>query len=725
MTVKLANKIISADDAVAVIQDGDTVAIQGFVGIGVPDELILALERRFLTTGHPRNLTLVLAAAPGDGKTLGVNRLAHEGLFKRIIGSHYALIPRLAELAVQGKVEAYNFPLGVICHLLRDIAAHRPGCFSKVGLRTFVDPRLEGGKVNSITTEDLVELYEIKGEQWLFYKAFPINVTMIRGTTADAEGNITMEREALTLDTLPFAMAARNSRGLVVAQVERIAASDSLNPREVQVPGVLVDCVVQAEPANHRQTYGVSYNHAYSGRQRVPIDRVEPLEFDERKIIGRRCACELPLGGVINLGIGMPEAMAAVAAEERVLKLVTLTAEPGVIGGMPQGGLSFGAVLNPSAIVQQNQQFDFYDGGGLDMACLGMAQADASGNVNVSRFSGRLAGCGGFINISQNAEKVVFAGTFTTGGLEVAIDDGKLSIVREGSTRKFVKQVDQITYSGDYAVEVKQPALYVTERCVFRRTERGMELAEVAPGIDIERDILAHMDFAPIVRDPRPMDRKLFLPQQMNLEQSLIGLSLAERISYNEERNVLFWNLEGLRVRTLADVEQIRSHLEARCRAIGRKTAAIVNYDGFELDPAVADAYFTMLTYIQHQYYASVSRYSTSAFMRLKLLNALSERGLAPHIFESREKAQAMFEADRQSPPPAAQSNAGRLARSGKKAKAAGAAPRALSVEERERALSRLASGESVRSVALDYRVPLSAISQLKGNGAKPKQAAR
>ena len=641
--MKLTNKIVSPDEAMAVLQDGDTIAIQGFVGIGVPDELILALERRFLKTTHPSDLTLLLAAAPGNGAELGVNKLAHDGLFKRVIGSHYALIPRLAEMAVGGKFEAYNLPLGSICHLLRDIAAGRPGHFSKVGLGTFVDPRVDGGKLNTITTEELVELRELDGGTWLFYKTFPISVALIRGTTADPDGNITMEREALILDVLPFAMAARNSRGLVIAQVERIAESGSLNTREVQVPGVLVDCVVVAQPENHRQTYAVSYNHAYSGRQRVPFDRIEPLALDERKIIGRRCAFEIPLGGVINLGIGMPEALASVAAEERVLKLVTLTAEPGIIGGLPQGGLSFGAALNPSAIIQQNQQFDFYDGGGLDMACLGMAQADRHGNVNVSRFGQRLAGCGGFINISQNSKKVLFAGTFTTDGLRVAIDEGELKILAEGTRRKFVEQVEQITYSGDLGAEIGQPCYYVTERCVFRRTPEGMELVEVAPGIDVKRDILAHMDFPPIVKDPQLMDRRIFLPQPMNLERLLTGLSYAERVTYDQRRNILFLNYEGLRLKTLEDIELVREQLEARCRAIGRKVSTIANYDGFELDPAISDAYFAMLTYMQNRYYESVSRYTTSAFMRLKLLNALSERELAPHVFENREEAQAMM----------------------------------------------------------------------------------
>ena len=637
--MKLQNKIITADEAIAVIQDQDTIIISGFVGIGVPDELILALERRFLATGHPSGLTLFFAAAPGDGKELGVNRLAHEGLFKRLIGSHYALLPRLAEMVVDNKLEAYNFPLGAVCHLFRDIAAHRPGHLSKVGLRTFVDPRLGGGKLNDVTKEDLIRLHEINGETYLFYKSFPINVALIRGTTADPDGNVTMEREALTLDTLSIATATRNSGGLVVAQVERIAASDTLNPRDVQVPGILVDCVVVADAGNHRQTYAVDYNHAYSGRQRIPLDRVPPMQMNERKVIGRRCALELPLGGVVNLGIGVPESVAAVAGEEHVLKLFTLTAEPGVIGGIPQGGLNFGASLNPSAIIQQNQQFDFYDGGGLDLACLGMAQADRHGNVNVSQFGKRLAGSGGFINISQSAKKVLFAGTFTTGGLKLQIKDGKLEILNEGSSRKFINDVDQITFSGELAQEKNQPALYITERCVFRLTSEGMELREVAPGIDIERDILRHMEFKPVIKEPVLMDARIFWPELMNLQRMLAGLSIAERITYDQARNMLFLNYEGLHLRMLEDIEQVRAEIESRCRSIGRRVQTIANYDGFELDQGISDAYFSMVGYIQNRYYKSVSRYTTNAFMRLKLINALAERELGPDVFESSSDA--------------------------------------------------------------------------------------
>jgi propionate CoA-transferase len=639
MTLK--NKIVSVEEAIAIVRDGDTMSVSGFVGIGTPDELLIAIEQRFLREGHPADLTLVFAAAPGDGKERGLNRLAHKGLVKRVVGGHWGLVPKLAEMAIDNLIEAYNLPLGVVAHLYRDIAAHRPGTITKVGLRTFVDPRLDGGKLNSTTTENLVELLEIDGGTWLRYKTFPINVALVRGTTCDPNGNITMEREALTLDNLAAAMAAKNSRGFVIAQVERIAAADSLNPREVQIPGVLVDCVVLSKPENHLQTYGTPYNHAFSGRQRVPLDRIQPMALDERKVIARRCAFELPLGGVVNLGIGMPEGVAAVAAEERILKYVTLTAEPGILGGLPQGGLDFGSALNPEAVIQQNQQFDFYDGGGLDLACLGLAQLDAEGNVNVSRFGRKLAGAGGFINISQNAKKLLFAGTFTAGGLKTEVADGSLRIVQEGRSQKFMHKVEQITFSGSYAAETGQPVFYVTERCVFRRTPRGMELTEVAPGIDIEKDILRYMQFKPVIDNPKPMDTRIFKAGPMGLEQELLGLSLAQRISYDEARNTIFINFEGFQVRTTEDVDLIRREMEARCRAIGHKVALVANYDGFYLDPVVSDAYFSMITYMQNRYYSSASRYTTSAFMRLKLGAGLAERNLAPHVFETWSEAQA------------------------------------------------------------------------------------
>jgi propionate CoA-transferase len=411
-----------------------------------------------------------------------------------------------------------------------------------------------------------------------------------------------------------------------------------------------VDCVVVSDPANHHQTYAMPHSAAFAGQLRVPLDRIERLPLDERKIIARRAALELPLGGVVNLGIGMPEGVASVAAEERLLKYLTLTAEPGVVGGMPQSGLNFGASLNPEAIIQQNQQFDFYDGGGLDMACLGLAQADAEGNVNVSRFGTRLAGAGGFINLRQNARRLVFAGTFTAGGLDIAVEEGRVRIVREGKSRKFVKAVEQITFSGSYAAENGQPVFYVTERCVLRRTEAGMELVEVAPGIDIGRDILAHMDFAPIVQAPKLMDARIFSPELMSLEQTLLGLSIADRISYDAARNTLFINYEGFQVRTTDEVDLVRREVEKRCREVGKRVAAIISYDSFNLDPNVSDAFFSMITYLQQRYYTTASRYSTSAFMRLKLGASLAERALAPHVFETLPEAQA-FTATREGMP--------------------------------------------------------------------------
>jgi propionate CoA-transferase len=632
-------KVISVEDAIAIVHDGDVLATTGYGGNGTPDYLMRTLERRFLETGAPRGLTLVWAGGQGDAKEKGLNYLGHEGLVRRAIGGHYGLIPKLEQLAVQNKIEAYNLPEGVIVHLYRDIAARKPGTLSKVGLGTFVDPRIEGGRMNEVTREDIVRLVEFDGEESLFFKAFPLNVVFIRGTTADPNGNVTMERESLVLENLALAMAAKNSGGYVICQVERVAAEGSLDSRQVRIPGILVDCVVQADPEHHMQTYGTQYNPAYSGEVNIPLAAIQPLPHDERKIIARRAALELSPNSVVTLGVGLPDAIGAVIGEERLQDLVTPVLDPGVIGGVPMGGLDFGAVVNKQAAIDHCSAFDLVDGGGLDAAFLGFAECDRHGNINASRFAKRIAGCGGFINISQNTRKVIFVGTFSSGGLEVAIEDGRLRIVKEGRFFKFVDAVGQITFSGRYAAQRGQDVLYVTERCVFRLATDGLHLVEVAPGMDVERDVLRHLPFRPFVGEVAEMDATLFVKRPMGLRGRMLDIHIDKRVSYDAASNTLYLNYAGMRVRSEQDIRDILEAVEKVLKPLGRRVNAIVNYDRFEADDEVRDAYLDAVRYIEANYYLKVSRYTNSGFLRIVFGSELERRKVSSRLFTSIDEA--------------------------------------------------------------------------------------
>lgn len=520
----MKKQILSSEEAVKLVKSGDTLAVQAFVGFSHPEELSVMLERRFLETNEPQNLTLLYAAGNGDGKDKCANRYAHTGLLKRVVGSHFNLAPKLGKLIAENQVEAYALPQGVILHLYRNMAGQKPGVITHIGLKTFADPRVEGGKLNARTTEDLVKLITIEGKEYMHYLPQKINIAFIRGTSADELGNITMEKEAVLLEAYHLALATKQQGGIVIAQVERLAAKGALPPQQVKVPGVLVDALVIAKSEYHWQTNADYYDPSLCGEIRRPLDSMPAMEMSERKVIARRCALELQPNAVLNLGIGMPDGVAAVANEEGLMDEITLTIESGPLGGVPAGGENFGSSYNPLAILEHPNMFDFYDGGLLDLAYLGLAQADEQGNINVSKFGPRIAGCGGFVNITQNARKVVFCGTLTTGGLDVAIHDGKLHIRKEGKQKKFIKKVEQITFSGAYARESGQNVLYITERAVFELTPNGMMLIEIAPGIDLKKDILEQIDF-PVELSPnlKFMDDRIFTDTIMGIKNEILA----------------------------------------------------------------------------------------------------------------------------------------------------------------------------------------------------------
>ncbi len=487
--------ICSADEAIAAIPSGATVAVGGFVGAGHPEMLTSALERRFLQTQTPNDLTLYYCAGQGDKASRGLNHLAHAGLIKRVIGGHWNLAPKLGALALANEIEAYNFPQGVLSVQLREIAAKRPGLITKIGLNTFIDPIHSGGRLNERTTEALVERMELDGETWLRYKPVPITVGLIRATSADARGNLSMEREGLISEVLPIAQAAKNHGGIVIAQVERLV--DSMpDPKTVRVPGILVDYIVVSDGKEHDQTFGEVFSPDFV-TSRHDAFTLPAMTFSERKLIGTRALQEIRQGDIVNLGIGLPESVAQVAAETGRLSDFTLTVESGPIGGVPASGLSFGCSHFPEAIIDQPAQFDYYDGGGLDIAVLGAVEVDAEGSVNVTSFAGRFAGVGGFVNIAQSAKRLVFCLTLRAGDLQIAMHEGKLSILKEGRHPKFVRKLQHICFHGPTALAQGQQVLYVTERAVFELTKDGLTLKEVSPGIDLQTQVLDQMEFIP------------------------------------------------------------------------------------------------------------------------------------------------------------------------------------------------------------------------------------
>lgn len=510
-------KFITASDAAEMIASGSNVLVSGSGGgHAVPEHVLEAIEKRFLEQSQPRDLTLIHVVGIGDRQHKGAARFRHEGMLRRSITSALVDSPVLAELALANKIESYIVPQGVLSQLMRDIAGGRPGLITRTGLHTFIDPRHGGGRQNESSKEEMVELLTIGGQEWLRFKPIHFDVAILRGTTADEDGNISMEQEAVPAEMISMAQATRRCGGIVIVQVKRVAQRGALPARTVKIPGIVVDYVV-VDPSQ-RQTYATDYNPSYSGEFRVPMAAVKPIPFGHRKIVARRAAMEFVPGAICNLGAGISTGIATVAAEEDILDKVVLTNEQGFVGGAPLTGPDSGAAQNYAAVLDQPYQFDFYDGGGLDLAFLSFAEVDSTGSVNVSRFSNKIVGVGGFINISQNAKHVIFSGTFTAGDLEVACVDGNLRIVKEGKHKKFVSKMEHICYSAPFAAKEGRTAIFVTERAVLRAANGELELVEIAPGIDLEKDVLRHMAFRPrIAADLKRMDKRLFSQSPMNL----------------------------------------------------------------------------------------------------------------------------------------------------------------------------------------------------------------
>jgi propionate CoA-transferase len=500
------NKIMDAESAAALVKDGATIGlVGGGGGLLEADTVMGAIEARFLAGDGPRELTLVHALGIGDRESRGLNRFAHEGMVRKVIGGHWVWSPRMQALAKDEKIEAYVLPGGVVMQQWREIGAKRPGLTTHVGLGTFVDPRFGGGRMNESAKDDLVEVVEIDGKEWIRYRPFPVDVAIIRGSFADPDGNISLAQEAATLDVYALAMAAHNCGGKVIVQVRHGVPRGGISANQVRIPGAIVDAVVIApdQPLSHE----VFHDPTLTGESWGPPLDVGEVELTVRTAIARRAATELYDGAVINYGFGIPDAVAKIVASRGESDRYFQTIEHGTYGGMLLDGTSFGYARHATAMIDAPSQFDFYSGGGLDIAFLGMGELDAEGSVNVSKLGGITVGPGGFIDIAQNARKVVFCGTFEAKGVKLSLGGGMLKVDQLGEVRKLVASVDQITFSGPQAVKSGQEVIYVTERAVFRLTSDGLVLAEVAPGVDVKGDVLDRMGFEPLIPvTPKIMD---------------------------------------------------------------------------------------------------------------------------------------------------------------------------------------------------------------------------
>ncbi|WP_319781747.1 acyl CoA:acetate/3-ketoacid CoA transferase [Oceanisphaera sp. IT1-181] len=510
----MKNKIITKEEAAELIRDDSTICTVGMTLISASESVLSSIEKRFLETESPKNLTLVHAAGQSD-RNRGIQHLAHPGLVKRIIGSHWGLAPRWMAMISDNQVEAYCLPQGQMVHLYSDMAAGLQGRISPVGLNTFIDPRIEGGKMNSCTKEDIVELMQIKDQEYLFYPAIPLDTLIIRGTAADSKGNLTTDEEAMKLEVLPAVLAAKRFGGRVIAQVKYLVEDGSLDPKSVVVPGSFIDNIVLCDDpeTDHRQTSSWYYDPAYCGKIRVSTQQgTSKTPLDIRKLIGRRAVELISPGAIINLGTGIPnDVIGQIVKEKNMTDNVTITVESGIYGGIQAGGVDFGIGRNLSAMISHQEQMLYYNGAGVDITYMGAGELDKDGNVNATRLGSQCTGAGGFIDITQNAKHVVFCSTFTAKGLKVEVGNGKLSIVQEGQVKKMVNTVNQISYSGNLAIEKNQKMHFVTERAVFEMTEQGLMLIEIAPGIDLEKDILNLMDFKPLISENlKLMDQSLF-----------------------------------------------------------------------------------------------------------------------------------------------------------------------------------------------------------------------